>query len=536
MGNPGTPGRAGSRLAVRPWPALLAGALVGVVAGLGLGCRLTPSRAAPAAFDRKMLERLQDESWYAVKIQGQRMGYAYVATRLRDEAGETLLVTTQRTVFQIEHLGQKLSADSAQTVTYGPDLRPRTYLLDSNQLGQKVGLQAEVRGDQLEVRTTRAGETTKQTLSLGKQFGGDVEITRRMIEGALKPGDTFTFQAFLPELGALDELTVTVKPQTDAQYEGHALRVLPVEETSKSLGFSTTAWVSPQGVALKMVVPGLLGGVVMERVSEREALAELSPLHLVNSIPVGASLPAANQVRRLVLRADATGSGVADLLPSDERQQVQPDAADPSMGQIVIASVAAPTPARALPIADQDLRPWLAATEFAETQDPKIAALSKQIVGSETDSWKAASALTMWVYDHMKKVKSEPAPITATQCLKQLSGDCSEHAVLLTALARAAGIPTKFCTGLVYVRGAFYYHAWNEVFVGKWVAVDPSWGELLVNATHLKVSEAALDPTSFARSCLATGRTMGALKLSVVEYAGPDGKVVKPEAADRRPR
>ena len=52
-------------------------------------------------------------------------------------------------------------------------------------------------------------------------------------------------------------------------------------------------------------------------------------------------------------------------------------------------------------------------------------------------------------------------------------------------------IPTKIVNGLVYSEdyGGFLYHAWPEVFVGEWRALDPTFGQDLVDATHIKLTE-----------------------------------------------
>jgi hypothetical protein len=64
------------------------------------------------------------------------------------------------------------------------------------------------------------------------------------------------------------------------------------------------------------------------------------------------------------------------------------------------------------------------------------------------------------------------------------------HARLYASLARAAGIPTKLVSGLVYVPDeGFLYHSWAESYVGKWIPVDPLFGEIPANATHLKLVE-----------------------------------------------
>jgi hypothetical protein len=54
------------------------------------------------------------------------------------------------------------------------------------------------------------------------------------------------------------------------------------------------------------------------------------------------------------------------------------------------------------------------------------------------------------------------------------------------ALARAAGIPARTAAGLVYSDGFFFYHAWPEVYLNGWVAVDPTFGQFPADAAHLR--------------------------------------------------
>lgn len=68
--------------------------------------------------------------------------------------------------------------------------------------------------------------------------------------------------------------------------------------------------------------------------------------------------------------------------------------------------------------------------------------------------------------------------------------ECQGHAYLYAALARASGIPTRVANGLVYSAelGGFAYHAWNESLLdGEWSAVDPMFGQLQADATHLRL-------------------------------------------------
>ena len=83
--------------------------------------------------------------------------------------------------------------------------------------------------------------------------------------------------------------------------------------------------------------------------------------------------------------------------------------------------------------------------------------------------------------------------------LRTRVGDCNEHTALYVAMARAAGIPARIAVGLVYVHGAFYYHAWPEVYLrrgrggGLWLPVDPTFNQFPADATHLRLARGGLD-------------------------------------------
>jgi len=180
-----------------------------------------------------------------------------------------------------------------------------------------------------------------------------------------------------------------------------------------------------------------------------------------------------------------------------------------------------------LPITGESLAEYLQPTRAAQSDDPRIVDTAREIIGDETDAWGAAQLLCAWVHRSMQKVSSEPRPITALEALDAMRGDCTEHAILLATLGRAVGLPTKLVTGLAYVGGGFGYHAWTQVYVGRWVEMDPAWGEMTADAGHLMVYASALDDASYARAALATGRTIGAIEIDLLGYTAADGREVR---------
>jgi transglutaminase-like putative cysteine protease len=164
-----------------------------------------------------------------------------------------------------------------------------------------------------------------------------------------------------------------------------------------------------------------------------------------------------------------------------------------------------------LPQTNSEFAPDLASTPFLQSTHPRLLAQAQQILGPERDALKAAHRLLDWTYTALEKVPTVSMP-TALEVLQSQKGDCNEHAVLFTALARAGGLPARVAAGVVYLDGAFYYHAWSEVWLGQWVAVDPALGQFPADATHVKFL------TGGPEEHLALLKVIGQLKMEVVDY------------------
>ena len=157
-----------------------------------------------------------------------------------------------------------------------------------------------------------------------------------------------------------------------------------------------------------------------------------------------------------------------------------------------------------------ELEPYLKASPFIQSDHPTIKTLAGNIVGQLNQDEAKARRIINWVHDSLDKRATVSVP-NALDTLKAKAGDCNEHAVLVAALARAAGIPAKVSVGLVYTRGRFYYHAWNEVFLGEWTTADALMGQMPTDVTHIKIVEGDLDRQA------EMVRVIGQVKLTVLE-------------------
>jgi len=157
-------------------------------------------------------------------------------------------------------------------------------------------------------------------------------------------------------------------------------------------------------------------------------------------------------------------------------------------GRIVVKTGSSVSPASA-PLVAVAKEAYLKPAEKIEADAPEIVAKARELIVGKKDVKEIARTLATWTADWLKDSIDDGG--SALISLKERSGNCQTHARLYTALARAAGIPTRFVSGLVYQeKKGFLYHSWTESLLGDaWVAVDPTYAQLPADPSHIKFFE-----------------------------------------------
>ena len=130
---------------------------------------------------------------------------------------------------------------------------------------------------------------------------------------------------------------------------------------------------------------------------------------------------------------------------------------------------------------------------FIESDAPAISRRAARLATGTRDPAAIARRIVDWVHD---SIRAEPGAVasSAAEALERRSGDAREFALLTTAMARAAGIPSRPITGLLQHRGRFYLHAWTEMYLGRWVAVDAMLSQFPADASHMPFLSGVADP------------------------------------------
>jgi len=119
-------------------------------------------------------------------------------------------------------------------------------------------------------------------------------------------------------------------------------------------------------------------------------------------------------------------------------------------------------------------------------EDMEAIKLANSISQDKKDSEEVVQALYEFIvknieydYSKMDKLSSDYTPDIDT-ILQDGKGICYDYSVLLSAMLRSQGIPTKLVKG--YREGINAYHAWNEVYLnGSWKIIDTTYDAYLLN-------------------------------------------------------
>jgi tetratricopeptide (TPR) repeat protein len=161
-----------------------------------------------------------------------------------------------------------------------------------------------------------------------------------------------------------------------------------------------------------------------------------------------------------------------------------------------------PTDASAKAPAQFDRR-YLDSTPYLQATDAAIERQALDVAGDEKRAYFATRALQQWVFKNIANKNLSLGFATAKDTLLRREGDCTEHAVLLAAMSRALGIPSRVAIGLLYLPddnpdlGRFVYHMWTEVYIGgpdqgEWVPLDATLPETLPDAARIKIADSPL--------------------------------------------
>ena len=437
------------------------------------------SPADPAAVAEPAVE------YSLLTIDGQPAGYQ---THVESEQ-DGRVVVDEIMKMQVPRFGQTFTMTTRLQEIAAADGSLDGFELEISNNGQSMQKLAGTReGSDLSIRQQVAGTATTRSIPLPDGVIAASAMTDRMkTDGPLPEGESRTFQTFSPETLQVITQTVTgLGPQDTTDRDGQPVTLAAESLTRSDVAISVQQFYDADGEVVRTDL-GLMDMVAWP-VSREEALAAAGTgqvdFGLKTTLPVEPipGLARASSATLIVRGADQLPAGVA--------QRVQPvpesDAVRATLRRI---------DCRLFPGIGQADEPMLASSRLIDVDSPEVQELLQSAPPRAESAGQTAADLERFVRQTVSQTSFGYGFGSASDTVKNRSGDCSECAVLLAALLRGRKIPSRVAYGLVYSesggQASFVPHMWTEARLqtksgrDAWVPLDATRAQAGITPTHV---------------------------------------------------
>jgi len=498
----------------------------GVLRAMGLMAVLATLAAVPRTLGQDAPPRGYDR-WYVIELQGQRAGHMHERQTV-DEEGR--LKTTGEIKFKVSRLGSdinvSMSTEFVETQAGEPVSMSSLQNLGLVELEQRFRFTE----DGIEQRTRQSGRTTRQSHPRADGTWLTPGQVRQFVAKRLEAGATeITYATVDPNQGVKPVVMKhTVEGPTTVEAMGKVVPAVKWTVVQSAMpGVTSTEYVDARGMPIRSEVD--FGGITMTVLaSEKEiALSPFSAPELMAQslvMPKG-DIPNPRATRRATYVLDLKDGDLSDV-PGVGAQRVEPI----EDGRLrVIVDLDAPLAASPDDLARR--ADFLKATATVDAEDPVIRRLAARALAKVADGasdQERAEALRRFVHSYIDKKSLGVGFATASEVAVIKQGDCTEHAVLLVALLRAAGIPAQGVSGLVYVdqfvgeEKVFGYHMWAQALltgddgVARWIDLDATLdAQQPYDAAHIALVASDLSDDGMINSMVPIATMLGRLGITV---------------------
>ena len=450
----------------------------------------------------------KDETWDVFYMQGGRAGYTHTVRQTIDEGGRKLVASDGETHLEVVRAGQALDTKLVVRCVETPDGKLVRFETETQLGPTPIVVRGTVVGDSLEFEQRQGDKSTKRKIPWSSDVLGFWGTEGSLERQPMKPGERRKLRVLLPIVDQVVEDDLAAQDYEETPLLDGTAKLLRIDTTqtmSDGTEMKTTVWTDATGRTLK--TRSVVGDQISYRCTKEQALAPAGAANKVDLIEsmlvrpkqrLPAKIRTARQATYLVRLADGDpaktfANGPAQLVTPIDAHSARltrwPAGPERIPKRTDMPAEPAPSPE------------FLAPNSLLQTDDPAVQAMARKVTEGEPKSPQRAVALEQFVNRTIQKKNFSQAFASAAEVAKSPEGDCTEHAVLLAALARASGIPSRVAVGLVYMESleGFAFHMWTEVyFDGHWLPLDATMGQGVIDVTHLKLADSSLaDGTTY---------------------------------------
>lgn len=478
-----------------------------------------PERAVDAG-DRGASPR---EEWFRITLDGIAAGWQRASERTDGD----LVRSGSESLLRVSRDGAVTEIRVTWELAESAGGAPRWCTVEQAAGGAVTRTRAEFRTDSVALRVSQGGRESVQSLPpLPDGCVGPAAAARHM--QAARAGGQAQVRCMTIDPGSsLAPIEWTSTRDSTAACEGVGAGWRTV---TSAMPVPTIECLDAEGDVLRAQTDMGIGRMVMTRTSKAQAQAALpaggAAVDIIRRSTVALAAPAdallSASTARMRLRA---GTGQMLDLPEGGAQRVERTAG----GGEAVVSIDASRGSAAAGDGMGDPR-FLAASPLVDAGDPAVrdaaAKALAQLAPGARDAARA-EALRQFVHGHVTGKDLGSVFASASATVRDRTGDCTEHAVLLAAMLRASGIPSRLASGLVYarefagVRGCFAWHMWTQALVeGQWRDLDATISGRPFHAGHVLAATAAQEGAAIDPAFAGMVSMIGNLSIEVESIDG----------------
>lgn len=463
-----------------------------------------------------------ETQWYLITLSGQKIGYIKQSGQKIKENGQWFYKSYSESKMSFNRLGKKAEIISKSEYLEIEDGQLKKVVAEMIMSSEPIKVEAQVEEGKIVLKTTASGRTFSRELpSTGQLLGpeGISQLTRSRLR---QPGDKIEYRTLLAEISQVVTGERQLVGEEEIDFHGKKIKTRKIEEKTSGVGSTRQVWIDEVGHEIKSVEVSPFGDLIVIASTEEEVLAGVEGLSInedqyqTSLIKANVRLPQARTLNRLVIKIEKKKpeGDWPDL--NCDYQHVISQTAESTI--LAISRVDLKTPS-SKKLTSEELERYLQANAYLDTDDPEIKKVAAEVAGPIKDPYEKALQLRNWVTTSMTfDLGIVFAP--ASEVIKNKRGTCAGYASLLASLLRAAGIPSRYLMGLVYVNGVWGGHAWTEAWLSdRWVPLDAAVpGPGVADAARLVVAVSGLEE-GLGESLTAAQKIFGQVNIEIRDYS-----------------
>lgn len=422
--------------------------------------------------------------WTGIVFNGNKIGFSHMQIDKDPEKPGTFRISSEAALrFNFLSISKQVKLVSQDWVN--PDLTLNSFTYDYNLDGNRMKLYGAVRNNILDLIIESAAGRTTETYSLAAPLYPTSVVNLYPGYKGMQIGAQYQYDVYDGESQRIRVISQKVEgyEQSDL-FEGPAWKV-----NTRMHGQQVTTWINANNEPVfELSMNGVFISALESESAAKQYLAQAALNKnetLLDYSLVRTDVPIVRPRQAQQLEIDLIGLHGIELPEADARQQCV--SVEGGM-RCRIDNVLVPAKT---PDAEQQKR-YLGSSIPIPHSHPVIADTLSVIPGlpAATNDIERVKLLLDWIGANIQPEVIDV--FSALEVLEQRKAECQGYSFLFASFTRALGIPTRVVNGLVYSEQhpGFLYHTWVESLIdGQWQSIDPTFGQLHADATHIKLVE-----------------------------------------------